>query len=267
MNYAQLIKIMRTLKLLSILSFIILASCSNDDSDSQEPIKTAFPVQIVTSVASDTNLNTTMNIDYDSNNRISQYRLDSDLRSNTYNIAYDGEGKIITISHLLINNGVSYNYIYNFIYNNNIVSQVIRLHNESTTPFDVEYDASIKRYRIQIGTFSANYYTYDDQNNLTIFVNGAGTQRMTYNEMSGIFQNSNNNFALSFSLIFSNINMSTYGSVYFSNKELLSVERPTVTTYNVTSNRNANDQIDQMIYTDTTTSELFATTTITYELR
>lgn len=251
---------MKTLKLLSILCFIILASCNNDD-DASGSEQTYFPTQISTvqTGASDA---VNMNIQYDANNRISQFNFVNGAQTNTYDTTYNSDGIITSIMHTRPDAST---LEYAFEYSNGKVSQVTLNNASSSVPLNVDYDEFANTYTVPSAS-SDLVFKYDASGNVIDINAGVGNILFNYNSNEGVFKNSDDNFPYILVISLGASTSNIFNSLIFSTKQLTGMSLFGINV-NIESTRDEQNQIETVKLIDATSFDIQSTSTITYELR
>jgi len=252
--------IMKTLKLLSILSFIILASCNNDDDAPSSLEQTYFPTQISTVQTGSTNTEI-MNIQYNSNNRISQFSFVNGSETNTYDISYNSDGVLTSILNTRAN-GTTLDY--SFSYSNGRVSQLTLTNASSSLPMPVTYDEFDNSYTI---ISSPNLlFKYDAAGNIIDINPGFGNILFNYNSNEGVYKNIPDNFPFVVVMSLGPTSFTIINTLLFSDKQMTSLSL-LGNSLNIETTRNDNNQIETFKFIDPTSFDIQSTSTITYELR
>ena len=239
-------------------------SCSNDD-DTSEPIKEYFPTKIETINPTDSNSNGTLNIAYTNQNKISKLTYLNGLNTTLLEITYSTDNKITQIKSTKTTSSTNNQLNFNYIYTNNVISQIIISNAIDAETLQVMYNSTTKTYTIDDGTTATNYFTYDDNGNLKEFVYGLSLS-LNYNGQKGIYNGIDNSFPLFFTSLLSGFEGTLIYSHFFSNKELISMGFSSGSLSTVII-RDSNNNISKVDYKNPATNEVSFTSTIEYELR
>lgn len=253
---------MKTLKSIVaiILVFFILA-CSSDDDASSNSEQRYFPTQIST-VPTGSSEAVNMNIQYNANNKISQFSFVNGTQSNTYDTSYNSDGFITSILHTRPDANT---LEYAFEYSNGIVSQVTLINASSSLPLNVDYDEFTNTYNVPSG-FGDLAFKYDASDNIIDISSSPGNFLFSYNSNAGVFKNVSDNFPLILVISLGSSSSNIFNTLMFSTKQLTGITF-IGNNVNVESTRNENNEIETVKLIDATTFEIQSTATITYELR
>ena len=252
---------MKTLKLLSILSFIILVNCNNDDDAPSNLEQTYFPTQISTVQTGSTNTEI-MNIQYNSSNRISQFSFVNGTQTNTYDTTYNSDGIITSIMH---NRPDTTTLEYAFEYSNGRVSQVTLINASSSVPLNVDYDEFANTYTFPYSS-SDLVLKYDASGNVIDIDAGIGNILFNYNSNEGVFKNIPDSFPFMLVISLSPSSSNIFNSLVLSTKQLIGMTL-FGNTINIESIRDEHNQIETVKLIEATTFDIYSTAAITYELR
>jgi len=257
---------MKTLaKIFAVLSVIFLAiSCNNDDDTPVAVQKDQFLKQIVSTSTSSPSTNQTIQFNYDSQNRISDYTITKTGSSLSHTLTYNANGLVSSINRVATSATTSANTTFNFVYaSNGILTQLI-IPGTTTTTMNFTYDAVQKKYIGDDGDGYVVEIKLDASGNIKQFVNSIENSVVSYNANSGIFKSNTNCLPIFLTHFFSSEGSAKYIAQLFSNKEITAIEGAT-TTLTATTTRSSYNFITQIKY-GTSASTIF-TADLTYEER
>ncbi len=252
---------MKTIKTFALAILVALnLSCSNDD-DSSSIEQVYYPTQISTVYAGSTSA-ILMHIEYDSNNRISQFDFVNGTQTNTYDTSYNSEGKIASIVHTKPD---ATTVEYAFAYNNGNVSQLTITNGTSSIPIAVAYNEFTNTYSVPTGS-SDLIFKYDATGNIIDIDTGSGNIQFSYNSNSGVYKNISNSFPLTLVLSLGSSSANLFNGLMFSTQQLTGMTLFS-NSINIETTRDENNLITTNRFINATTFEIQSTATVTYELR
>jgi len=250
-------------KIILLVITLFILSCNHDDNQIS---KEYFLTEIITTLPSSSTSNSTTNIQYDSQNRISQFSYQNVSQTYMFEVHYNTENLITSIVSTKTSSSGTNILTFNCTYTNSILSQIMISNGAAAIPYNFIYEDITNKYTVESTSTTPDYYKYDANENIIEFYFSGLLANFEYNNNKGIYNHINNSLPLLFANLIT-MQEETFYSYLFSNKEMTSMTFALTNNFNSTITRNEKNYISKVEIKNTASGETVFSSTMDYEPR